>query len=300
MKLIYCSSPINNRIVESDYENEYKYALENGFDVQLINFEELLNKNTERALKNIPKNDNTELAIFRGWMLKPEYYELLYNGLKNKNIKLINNPDEYINCHFFPYSYEIIKENSPKSIWFEITKEIDFDEVMEKLKIFNGKSIIIKDYVKSQKHKWKEACFINSSNDKNEVEKIVNKFIELQGSELNKGLVFREYHELEFIGEHSKSKMPLTKEYRMFFLNGELITKYNYWDEGFYSSELNDLTKFISIASKIKSNFFTMDIAKTVNGEWLIIELGDAQVSGLPDNADLNEFYSKLFYNLNK
>jgi len=37
-----------------------------------------------------------------------------------------------------------------------------------------------------------------------------------------------------------------------------------------------------------------MDIAKVENGGWIIIELGDGQVSGLPDNADMNEFYNKL------
>jgi hypothetical protein len=29
-----------------------------------------------------------------------------------------------------------------------------------------------------------------------------------------------------------------------------------------------------------------MDIAKKENGDWIILELGDGQVSGLPDNAD--------------
>jgi hypothetical protein len=38
-----------------------------------------------------------------------------------------------------------------------------------------------------------------------------------------------------------------------------------------------------------------MDIAKVEkNGDWVIIELGDGQVSGLPDNADLYEFYNRL------
>ncbi len=34
-----------------------------------------------------------------------------------------------------------------------------------------------------------------------------------------------------------------------------------------------------------------MDIAKIKNGEWIIIELGNGQVAGLPDNVDRFQFY---------
>ena len=37
-----------------------------------------------------------------------------------------------------------------------------------------------------------------------------------------------------------------------------------------------------------------MDIAKLKNGELIIIELGDGQVSWLPETEDTNIFYEKL------
>ena len=37
-----------------------------------------------------------------------------------------------------------------------------------------------------------------------------------------------------------------------------------------------------------------MDVAKKKDGDWIIMELGDGQVAGLPDNADRNEFYNNL------
>ena len=40
-----------------------------------------------------------------------------------------------------------------------------------------------------------------------------------------------------------------------------------------------------------------MDVAKKKNGDWIIMELGDGQVAGLPDNADRNEFYNNLKVN---
>ena len=88
--------------------------------------------------------------------------------------------------------------------------------------------------------------------------------------------------------------MPLTKEFRLFFLNGQLLQVMHYWDEGNYADLKPDLSKFCNIAKKVKSFFFTMDIAKTDSDQWIIIELGDGQVSGLPYNVNLNEFYSKI------
>ncbi|WP_299673761.1 ATP-grasp domain-containing protein [uncultured Tenacibaculum sp.] len=52
--------------------------------------------------------------------------------------------------------------------------------------------------------------------------------------------------------------------------------------------------EFKKLALKIKSNFFTMDIAQKKTSEWIIMELGDGQVAGLPDNANKKEFYKNL------
>ena len=72
------------------------------------------------------------------------------------------------------------------------------------------------------------------------------------------------------------------------------MTVYKYWDEGDYQNVEPIVEGFEEIIPKIKSNFFTMDIAKRKNGNWIIVELGDGQVAGLPDNADKDEFYDEL------
>ena len=41
-------------------------------------------------------------------------------------------------------------------------------------------------------------------------------------------------------------------------------------------------------------SFFTMDVAQRRGGDWRIVELGDAQVAGLPDHADMDGFYKAL------
>jgi hypothetical protein len=47
---------------------------------------------------------------------------------------------------------------------------------------------------------------------------------------------------------------------------------------------------------QVKSNFFSMDIAECENGNWMVVELGDGQVTGLPPHANLKDFYTALAY----
>ena len=61
---------------------------------------------------------------------------------------------------------------------------------------------------------------------------------------MNEGLVFRKFEELQFLTNHSKSRMPLTKEYRLFFFNKKLVAVFNYWDQGEYEEIAIDLNKF--------------------------------------------------------
>lgn len=224
-------------------------------------------------------------------MLTVEQYSLFYKALLNKNIQLINTIIEYKHCHYLPSSYHKIKEYTPKSNW---TTTLSEEEIIKLSDDFGDESIIVKDFVKSEKHNWKDACFIPNASNKEHVQQVVSKFIELRGDFLNEGLVFRKFEKLQFLTNHSKSGMPLTKEYRLFFLNKKLLAVFNYWDEGEYEEIAIDLNKFVEIAQTIESNFFTMDIAQKINGEWIIMELGDGQVSGLPDNADKNQFYEKI------
>lgn len=291
MKIIFCDSVIDNKLVEPDYQVEFDAAKESGFETELFSFEELIDGNLNSSLKFIKSCDKLEYGIYRGWMITPKIYENFYNGLLKKNIQLINNPSEYEHCHYLPSSYEKISDLTPKSNW---TKDLSKANIIKLADEFGDRPIILKDFVKSEKHNWENACFIPKASDKDKVEQVVNQFLELRGDYLNEGIVFREFVELEFLTDHSKSGMPLTKEFRIIFFNKKVIQVYNYWDEGSYDSETPDIDLFTNISNQIESNFFTMDVAKKKNGDWIIMELGDGQVAGLPENANKKEFYKEI------
>ncbi len=119
-------------------------------------------------------------------------------------------------------------------------------------------------------------------------------FVRRQGDDLNGGLVFREFLPFQPLTQHPQSRMPLTKEFRVFFLDAAPVFVTPYWDEGDYQAETPPLESFLDIAGQVQSRFFTMDVAPRTDGEWMIVELGDGQVAGLPERADLREFYQTL------
>jgi hypothetical protein len=93
---------------------------------------------------------------------------------------------------------------------------------MALLRPFGEKPIIVKDYVKSRKHEWNEARYIPSASDRQVVERVVTRFLHVQGEDLNEGLVFREIIDFEPLASHSKSHMPLTREFRLLPYSGVL------------------------------------------------------------------------------
>lgn len=296
MRVVFCCDPLDHNRVDVDYKSEYEVALKMNLKVELISFEELIeNNNPIKSVKRITFADNPETAIYRGWMLKPKYYSQLFIALKEKQINLINTPEQYEFCHYLPTSYDLIKEHTPKTIWlYKDEYEGNVEELHIRLSVFGNKPLIVKDFVKSRKHEWEDACYIPDASKKEKVACVVSNFVSRQGEDLNEGIVLREFVNLEFLSYHPKSNMPLSKEFRVFFLNHEPAIVLKYWDEGEYESSKPDLSSFLSLVKEVKSNFFTMDIAKLETGEWIIVELGDGQVSGLPDNADMNAFYEKI------
>ena len=293
--ILFCQSPIEANKVDEDFEDQFFSAKGNGFATLLLNFEDLTSADRfSIAIKRITPSEKLVNVIYRGWMLTPKQYSILYNDLLSKNYKLINTAEEYQNCHYLPDSLKFIESLTPKTVFQKFDNENSVEKLIDKSKVFGQKSVILKDYVKSEKHDWETACFVADASNTDKFKQTINKLLELRDKYLNEGIVVREFVELNDLTVHSKSGMPLTEEYRLFFCNKKLIGIYDYWEEGEYKLSKPDTTEFEEIAKRVESNFFSMDIARQKNGELIIIELGDGQVAGLPDKTERNEFYKRL------
>jgi len=293
--ILFCESPLEPNKVEPDYEEEFLSATTNGFATLIFNFDDLISTDrTQYATKRINRNDILQKVIYRGWMLTPKQYSILHADLLTKNYVLINSPEQYQNCHYLPDSLKFIENSTPKTVFQKLENENSINELIEKTKVFGHNPVIIKDYVKSEKHDWETACFVSDASNIDKFKQTIQNLIHLRDKYLNEGIVVRAFIELNDLIIHSKSGMPLTEEYRLFFFNKKLIDIYDYWEEGEYTFEKPETSEFEKIALKIESNFFSMDIARQKNGNLIIIELGDGQVAGLPDRTNKDDFYSKL------
>src|SRR5574338_466582 len=289
--IIMCASQLSKRKPDESYETEYASAkkLTNVHLFDIFNLADI----------KLPDTNNGKL-IYHGWMMPPAIYSKFYNKCMSFGYELINSPGQYLACHHFNGWYSAIEGLTPKSLIIEID---DLRPMMEQVMQFmsdNDCSVIIKDYVKSLKHNWDDACFIPKCSNALHVTKVLAKFMALKEEmqDLQGNLVVRKFEKLNYIGKHDKSGLPLTKEFRTFVLNGKLLPTYQYWSQGSYSGDVPPTDFIEKVASKIvaatKSNLFTVDVAQLVNGDWTCIEVGDGQVSAIPDHEDRDDFFRNL------
>lgn len=237
---------------------------------------------TSRTL--IPKNS----TVIGRYSCLPYYHELS-EDLKNLDSQLINSLYEHQYIANFDYYYDIQKYTFPT--WFQLS-DIPYSK--------REQPIIVKGKTNSKKFQWKTHMF--AENFKAAVH---------LGAELSndpfigpQGLIFREYVPLETF-EIGVNDIPMTNEWRIFFYKNTLITYAYYW------GILDDL----SIIEKIKpdfidngipfakevakelsefTNFFVLDVAKTKEGKWIVVEVNDGQQSGLNGLVDPEELYKNL------
>jgi hypothetical protein len=298
MRFIFCADYWDIRRPDATYEAEVEAVQNLGYACSFIDFEALAERrDVARTLRTVEPASTRESAIYRGWMLKPQQYELLYQALEAKGIDLINSLAAYKHCHYLPEWYPLLAKYTPASTWLT-GPDFSLDAIMEALRPFGEQPVIVKDFVKSRKHEWFEACYIPSAADRVAAERVVGRFLQLQAEDLNEGLVFREFVEFEPLATHSKSGMPLTREYRLFVLDGQVMLAAPYWEEGEYADDEGaqpPLEALHALTRKVQSRFFTMDVARRKSdGAWLIVELGDGQVAGLPERAEKEAFYQAL------
>lgn len=281
INFLFCNHPLYPRKVDEDYKEEYQQAgLEHS--CALFSYEDL-----ERGKLTL-YGEISGLTIYRGWIMKPDMYRKFYELLGDKGIILINSPEEYERYHLLPGWYDDFKEYTAVLVW---ETEGNLEKALDMTKGLEG-PYIVKDYVKSRKHEWYDACFIKNIADKANTSKIIGNFIDRQGTSLVGGIVLRQFENLKQIGFHEKSGMPISEEYHVFIYTGKVLVIDNYWCDGNVVSFSEDEKKWIeTLASKVKSNFITMDLARKKDGRLMIMELGDGQVSGL-QQIKANKFYA--------
>jgi len=298
-KILFPFSPGSGK-VDLSFEQEMEAAKSVGFETALLG-SAALQFGGEVETKRVVEGDS---LLYRGWILEDKDYTSLEASLLNNfGAKLIQKFEDYAWTRDFPAWYRTLRQWTPKSFYYPCSKDvkIDFHWLIDTLsEIWGdfGRPLLLKDYVKSRKQDWHDACYIPTFND---IERVVTNFLKIQGEYLVGGLVFRQFMPFQQIGVHPKSKMPLINEHRQFYLDGKMFYQAPYWSDGAdYSKYQDEPNTFAQAVSSIKSRFVAVDVALAENhgyignDQWMIVEINDGGSSGIPDGGNVEDFYRSL------
>jgi hypothetical protein len=279
--LLFPSDPVDERKVDPEFAREWRWLQSSGIHRALVDHDRLTSAR-DAVFRFLPAPGGS--VLYRGWMMNPEAYRALEAALAARNLQLITASSQYQNAHQITGWLKLFEPYTPKTVILGPSPHLE--EIHDAARHIGSTSFIVKDFVKSRKHEWNSACF---SEDAEALPAIVRRFIELQGEFLAGGIVVREF-------------VPLDKtraEQRVWWRDGKPVLTTRHPDsmneEDVKGEEfVSYLQQLAPSVQKLGNPFVTTDIAWTALGTPVMIELGDGQVSGLP-NSLTEEEYMTLF-----
>lgn len=288
--ILYCCDPLNPRRVDEHFADEARQVRERGGNVALVDHDVLLAGDARRAVERVPAG--LDPVWYRGWMIPSDRYGELAHALDQRGVGMLVSAEQYRAAHELPGWYRAFEDLTPTSVWSALKVEQHPDDKM--LTAFAGRLQpgpgIVKDYVKSRKHEWDEACFMPDLSDAATVSRVVRRFVELQGEFLAGGIVLREF-------EHFVTPRSGGGEVRVWWLDGEarLLTPHPDSPHGpRYEGPISELDRVAHAVRRLSARFVTTDMAQRSGGVWRVIEVGDGQVSDLHTSLDPAELVALL------
>jgi hypothetical protein len=311
VNILFPASPINPRLIDEAWAPEAQAAEAEGFTVGRVDLEAILGG--EIRVRGLPE---TGPVLYRGWLMTPPRYQALHEHLGGR---LVTGPVAYQMAYHLPEWLSLLLEGDTPMTLVIPGEVFDLKDVAERVwnnfqpwlyksqqeklsksqqeGIKNGpRPVMVKDYLKSAKHRWFDACFIPDCRNLEDTMRVTKNFIDIQGDNLTGGLCFREFVECKPLGVHPRTQQPLVNEWRAFLRFGEVFSLRPYWGGQDYGPVSVPDAGIIEAMSKglSKLPFVALDFAEKLDGGWVIFEVNDGGSAGIPDGLALPDFYQKL------
>ena len=210
------------------------------------------------------------------------FYDELERDLRLVGSRLINSYDEHRWIATFDYYHEV-KQFTPET-WTD-----------ENIHLCQHPGpFVVKGKLSSKKWNWKSSMFAETKQD---ALKLAGRLKE--DSEISEqGVVYRRYVALKTF-EIGRNGLPFTNEWRLFYHKSKLLCAGYYWSLGDCYRQAEITNDCLTLADKIAqiaadfTTFFTLDMAETDDGDWILIEINDGQMA-VPSEHDLDELYCNL------
>ncbi|MFF8773301.1 ATP-grasp domain-containing protein [Kitasatospora sp. NPDC015120] len=316
------SHPLDPRRVDPQFAWEARLLRDLGGEHHLVDHDALLAGDAHPAVRGVPAGRGP--FWYRGWMLPSHRYAEFAAALAERGGQLLTSPPGYASAHELPGWYEVFEGATPQSVWLPAagTEPFGGARLAAAVARLGGRGpAIVKDYVKSRKHEWDEACFIPELADLPAVERVVARFVELQAEHLAGGVVLRRFEEFTRVGwetraapsgdgpdgasgggpgadrdtdrsaargaaRHAGDGRRRAVEARVWWLDGEPVLVGPHPDlPGCPAAP--DLSVVRPLVRALGCRFVTTDLAERADGSgWRVVEVGDGQVSELPRGID--------------
>jgi hypothetical protein len=227
------------------------------------------------------------------------FYKELENDLMWNSSKLVNSYKQHQFIADMENWYEPLKKFTPET-WFSVTEALDKSSN-------NEKSFVLKGCTNSKKFLWDTHMFAKNKMD------LINVYCNLLDDTFisSQKIYIREFVKLNTfcISPHG---LPIAEEYRVFVFKDKILSCGFYWSG--YAEEFKDKIKkpgqesidyvkdfvqpIIDIV-KDHTSFYVLDVAKKENGDWILVEINDGQMSGLSEN-DPDFLYSNFKKEIDK
>ncbi|MFF4385103.1 ATP-grasp domain-containing protein [Kitasatospora sp. NPDC001547] len=317
--IIFPADPLNPRRPDPHFAWEARMLRELGGDHHLVDHDGLLVGRAEEAVRRVPRDSGP--LWYRGWMLPSARYADFAAALAARGGNLLTSAPGYATAHELPGWYDVFEGATPASAWIPSDGPVvpGPAELAQAVARLGGQGpAIVKDYVKSRKHEWHEACYVPELADLAAVGRVVERFVELQGEFLAGGVVLRRYEEFEGAGVPAEGPVmePDTApvmdgadrvagadavagderavEARVWWLDGRPVLVGPHPDAPRRAVE-PDLTDVPALVRRLGCRFVTTDLASRADGSgWRVVEVGDGQVSDLPRGIDASGLLAAL------
>jgi hypothetical protein len=273
--LLLCNDPLRPAHCDPYFAPHAAAAREAGAEVALLDHDALLLGHTDEAVRRVPHGLGA--LWYRGWMIPAAAYGELNAVLARRGAHLLTTPMAYRAAHELPVWYTTLAEATPASTWipWQPGSAPGPQALARAAADLPAGPGIVKDFVKSRKHEWEEACYLPDLANTPAVHAVVSRFVELQEDSLAGGIVLRAFEDLRRdVGEA-----------RVWWLDGEAVLTTGHPD----TPDLRPtpvLDHIQPLVRRLGCRFITTDLAQRTDGTWRVIEVGDGQVSDLANSAD--------------
>lgn len=240
------------------------------------------------ALASLPYFDRPQVCIWAGFIPSQAKYEAVYQAAAEKNVFLVNDPVQHQTALEFDRYYPLLGDLTPQSI--TITSPDECANAGAKL----GFPVFVRGAVKSNKTLGWDACVAANPDELVYiVEQILSIVHRARGKAIIRQLVKLRYRSI------MPGDFPHSREYRVFVYQQQVFAFGYYWDEfndEFELTELDrsNLTKLaIEAATRVNVPYIIVDIGQLESGDWIVIEVGDAQFEGM-SHVSIMELWSRL------